>query len=266
MEETEMKWNRRIALMSVLVLSLMCVALSAQIVSAADLNITLSPGETARVPMKFWCLDFGKPFPAAVSGPGSRAPDAVVKVLDSAIASGLLASNPYQTQLAIWKAADGTFHDTGTEGHAVADQIMSDSAKLNLPAIASGASTLDQLVSQGVLKTTVENFTAVTDTARNNQQPFMGTGILVIQNSSSQKVSFVLVEGAIFKPAAGANAQTTTGTTEQTLVSHQDTQKPPELPTTGGTASNTSIPLIVVMLLGGIGLLVGARLLKSRSL
>ena len=171
-----MKRNRRIALMSVLVLSLMCVALSAQIVSAADLSITLAPGETARVPMKFWCLDFGKPFPAAVSGPGSRAPDAVVKVLNSAIASGVLASNPYQTQLAIWKAADGTFHDTGTEGHAVADQIMSDSAKLNLPAIASGANTLDQLVSQGALKTTVENFTAVTDTTRNNQQPLYGHG------------------------------------------------------------------------------------------
>ena len=93
----------------------------------------------------------------------------------------------------------------------------------------------------------------------------MGTGVLVIQNSSSQKISFVLVEGAIFKPAAGANAQTTTGTTEQTFVSHQDTQKPPELPKTGSETKSTAIPLIVVMLLGGIALLAGARLLNSRS-
>lgn len=265
MKSIEMKWSRRFVRTAVIVLSLAGLVLSAQLAAAADVSITLGPGETTRIPMKFWCLDFGKPFPTAVSGPGSRAPDAVVKVLDTALANGMLTSNPYQTQLAIWKAADGNFHDTGTEGHVAAEQIISASATANVPAVA-GAAALDQLVSQGTLKVTVENFKAITDTTRNNQQPYMGTGELVVQNPTSQKVSFVLVEGAVFKPAAGANAQTTTGTTEQTLISHQDTQKTPtSLPTTGSTTSSVALLSIVAILLGALGLFTGARLLNAHA-
>jgi hypothetical protein len=77
-------------------------------------------------------------------------------------------------------------------------------------------------------------------------------------------VSFVLVEGAIFKPAGGANAQTTTGTTEQTMVSHQYTTKPPTLPATGGPASSTTMQLVVTLFLAGVGLLAGALVLSRR--
>lgn len=255
-----MKLNRLLVLI-LIVASFTAVALSTQIVSAKDLTITLGPGETARVPMRFWCLDFGKPFPKAVSGPNGPAPVAVLNVLQAALNKGTMTTDPYQTQLAIWKAADGTFHDVGTEGHVLAQQIIIDSAAVSRAALPAGVATLDQIVAQGTLKTTVENFTVVTDTTRNNAQPFMGTGELVIQNTSAQRVSFVLVEGAVFKPAAGASGQTTTGVNEQTLLSHQDTTKPATLPQTGGTRmGSSSINLAMVF-----GLLLTAALLFAAS-
>ena len=81
-----------------------------------------------------------------------------------------------------------TFHDVGTEGHVLAQQIISDSATVTRTPLPAGVSTLDQVAAQGTLKTTVENFTVVTDTTRNNSQPFMGTGELVIQNTSARRV------------------------------------------------------------------------------
>ena len=258
-----MKLNR-LVLIALTVVAITSIALSAQLVSAKDLTITLGPGETARVPMRFWCLDFGKPFPTAVSGPYGPAPAPVLNVLQAALNKGTLSTDPYQTQLAIWKAADGTVHDVGTEGHVLAQQIISDSAtvtRATVPALP----TLDQKVAQGNLKTTVENFTVVMDTTHTNAQPFMGAGELVIQNTSAQRVAFVLVEGAVFKPAAGSSGQTTTGVNEQTLLSHQDTSKPPTLPQTGGTPVVNSAPNllgVLGMLLAAILLLAGARAIK----
>jgi len=209
--------------------------------------------------MRFWCLDFGKPFPKAVSGPNGPAPAPVLNVLQAALNKGTMATDPYQTQLAIWKAADGTFHDVGTEGHVLAQQIISDSATVTRTPLPAGVATLDQVAAQGTLKTTVENFTVVTDTTRNNAQPFMGTGELVIKNTSAQRVTFVLVEGAVFKPAAGATGQTTTGINEQTLLSHQDPTKPATLPQTGGTPVDNSVSSLV----GVVGLLLAAALLLA---
>ena len=241
--------------------ALMFLALSAQMAAAKDLSITLGPGETARVPMRFWCLDFGKPFPTAVTGPGAAAPAAVLNVLQAAMTKGTLTTDAYQTQLAIWKAADGTFHDTGTDGHVLAQQIISDSASVSTTPLPAGASTLDQLLTQGTLTTTVENFTVITDTAHNSAQAFTGSGELVIRNGSAQRVSFVLVEGAVFKPAAGTTGQTTTGVNGQTLLSHQDTSRPTSLPQTGAARmANGSFNLAEV-----IGLLLGAALLLAFS-
>jgi DNA/RNA endonuclease YhcR with UshA esterase domain len=236
------------------------LALSAQTALARDLTITLQPGQTARVAMKFWCLDFGKPFPKQVTGPTARAPDAVVRVLQTALTKGTLTSDPYQTQLAIWKAADGTFHDVAAEGHVLADQIVSESASAAVTPLPAGVGTLDAAVTQGTVKTTIENFTAITDTQHNQGQPFVGTGELVIQNVSGQPVTFVLVEGAVFKPASGVG-QTTAATNEQTLLSHQDTSRPSTLPTTGQPVA-TPETASLLLLLGGLLMLLAARWLK----
>jgi hypothetical protein len=113
---------------------------------------------------------------------------------------------------------------------------------------------LDTLVTQGTVKVTVENFTAITDTARNNGKPYQGVADLVVQNTSNQAATFVLVEGAVFKPA--------TGTNDQTLLSHQDTSRPSTLPTTGQSAEPSApegLGLALLLFVLGSSMLVGAR-------
>src|SRR5437588_524907 len=101
-------------------------ALTVGVLSAKDLSVTLQPGQSTTIPMKFWCLDFGKSFPQQITGPTQRAPDNVYKVLQAAMARGTVNSDPYQTQLAIWEATTGKVNDQANEGHDVADQIVND--------------------------------------------------------------------------------------------------------------------------------------------
>ena len=200
--------------------------------AAKDLTVTLAPGDTARIPIKFWCLDFGKPFPTAITVPITSPPDAALLVLQAALARGTTESDPYQTQLAIWRAADGTFHDTGGTGHVLAEQIYSDSLKLQVPPVPTNS--LAAAVTQGSVQVTFENFTPISDTTHSNLPPYSGTADLVVKNTSSQSVTFVALDGAVYKPASGTN--------EQTLISHQDSTKQAVLPTPAPTTAPTSTP------------------------
>ena len=236
----------RLILCALVLVTVFQFGLVATEVSAKDLSITLAPGDTARVPLKFWCLDFGKPFPAAIAGPIEGAPPAAQKALQAAIASGATETEPYQTQLAIWRAADGTFHDVAGAGHVLAEQIYSDSLKLDIPAPL--ADNLAAAVANGSVQVTFENFTPIADSTRPELQPYHGTADMVLKNTSQQNVTFTVSEYALFTPAAGEN--------EQSLISHQDTTKqatvPTRLPTSGG---NGIQDLQFQLLLVGLGLM-----------
>lgn len=237
----------RLILCALVLVTIFQLGLATNEAAAKDLSVTLAPGDTARVPLKFWCLDFGKPFPIAISGPIEGAPPAAQKALEAAIASGATETDPYQTQLAIWRAADGTFHDVAGAGHVLAEQIYNDSLKLDVPAAPSDA--LAAAVAQGTVQVTFENFAPIADSTRPELQPFYGTADMVIKNTSNQSVTFTVSEFALFKPAGDAN--------EQTLISHQDTTKqatvPTRLPTTGASgAQNMQFQLLF---LAGLGLI-----------
>ncbi len=250
--------QRRIIAVVLFVIALS--ALTVEALSAKDLTITLQPGQSATIPMKFWCLDFGKPFPKAITGPTARAPDEVLKVLQAAIARGTINSDPYQTQVAIWEVTSGKVNDVANEGHDLADQIVNDAKSAKVDPIAAGATTLDQAVSNGSVKVTVENFKAISDTKHMTVQSYNGSGDLKVENTSAKAVTFVLVEGAVFKPANDPNAQSTVSTNEQTLISHQDTGKPANLPTTGAAASqpvSTALTVFMLTLLGLVALNAG---------
>jgi len=210
--------------------------------AAKDFSVTLAPGDTVRIPIRLWCLDFGKPFPTAIAGPVTRPPDAALLALQAALARGATESDPYQTQLAIWRAADGTFHDITGVGHVLAEQIYSDSLKLNVSS--APTNTLETAVSQGSVKVTFENFKPISDTAHSQVLPYSGTADLVIQNTSSQSVTFTPLDGMVFKPASG--------TSEQTLIAHLDaTRQPATLPTTGGTSlQNIWVQSLLLLVLG----------------
>ncbi|MGB2772588.1 MAG: hypothetical protein WBF31_09730 [Anaerolineae bacterium] len=193
--------------------------------AATEVSITLAPDATVRIPIRLWCLDFDKPFPAAIDGTITRPSDAALLALQAALARGATESDSYQTQLAIWRATDGAFHDVAGAGHVLAEQIYSDSLKLSVSPVPTN--TLELAVSQGSLKVTIENLKAVSDAAHPELLPYSGTADLVVQNTSSQNVTFIPLDGMVFKPASGTN--------EQTTIAHLDSTKAPlDLPPTGG--------------------------------
>lgn len=215
----------RLILGALVLVTVFQFGLAANQALAQDLSITLAPGDTARVPLKFWCLDFGKPFPTEITGPIEGSPAAAQKALQAAITKGATETDPYQTQLAIWRATDGTFHDVAGAGHVLAEQIYNDSVKLAVsPAPADG---LAAAVAKGTVRVTFENFAPIADAARPELAPYYGTADMVIKNISNQSVTFTVSEYALFKPANGVNAQT--------LISHQDTTKQATVPTPAAT-------------------------------
>lgn len=243
--------KRGLILSVVVLVALAGFGLLANEAAAKDLSVTLAPGETARIPIKLWCLDFGKPFPTAITGPVSRAPDAAALALQAALASGATESDPYQTQLAIWRAADGTFHDVGSGGHVLAAQIYSDSLKLKLSSVPTN--TLTAAVSQGSVQVTIENFRPISDTAHSQLPTYSGTADLVVKNTSKQSVSFIVLDGTVYQPAGGANGQT--------LISHQDLKKPATLPTAGGNVpQNFPGESLLLLALGGLLIIFGVFL------
>ena len=210
--------------------------------AAADTPVTVEPGATVRIPIRLWCLDFGKPFPTAIAGPVSRPPDAAFLALQAALARGATESDPYQTQLAIWRAADGTFHDVAGTGHILAQEIYSDSLKLTVSPVPTN--TLELAVSQGSVKVTFENFKPISDTVHSELMPYTGTADLVILNTSNESVTFIPVDGMVFDPASD--------TSEQTLISHLDVPTAPTtLPVTGAaTRQDAGLPSLLLLVVG----------------
>jgi hypothetical protein len=245
-------------LMSVIYVAVALVLTHGSSVNAADLAITLAPGQTATIPMKFWCLDFGKPFPQNVSTPAARAPDGVVAVLEAAIASNTVNTNPYQTQLAIWRVTTGQFNDYGKKGTVLAQTIYSDSLKITVQPLPAGQSTLATLIASGTVSSTLMDFTPQKDAANPGLpgNDFFGTGKLVVTNISKQTVKFLVVEGGVFAPPSGVDAQT--------LVSHQDTTQTPLLPTTGADLQSTLSGEAMLAGAGGLVCLALAAVLLLR--
>ena len=139
----------------------------------------VAPGQSVTIPAQFWCLDFGKPFPTAVTGPSSQATDAVRKVL---VAAPTNATDPYQTQLAVWQAADNTWHDQSGKGAAQAQQIFTASQDAALPT----TQTLGQLIGDGGF-VTVQSLTPVPDATDAPNSPYHGNGTVTASTQAASR-------------------------------------------------------------------------------
>ena len=234
----------RFVLFGLVAVMLVWMGLAVKPALAADVKVGLRPGETATIPMKYWCLDYGKPFPAAIAEPGERAADDVVAVLLAAISSGAVTSDAYATNLAIWRVRTGEFKDYANLGITDAEKIYNDSLKITVPPIPAGTLTLGDAYKQGLVSVEIKNFTVLSDTAHPNLpgHPFHGTADVVVTNVSKENVEFVFYEGTIFPPSGGEDAQN--------LLAHLDPQKQPELPKTGAAIEESIVSLLAVAVFG----------------
>lgn len=256
-----MKSRLAAAFALILALSTFAIASPAGSAHAESFVLSLRPGQQASVPFSFWCLDYGEPFPAAVETIGDRAPDGVIAVVRAATAKGVTVSEPYQTQLAIWRETEGEFKDYANQGTVLAQEIFSASLETAVPPLPEGELTLADVIAQGGVTTTVEGLTTTLITSPTLPgEPFNGTGMLVVTNASEEAVRFVVPEGLIFVPAGDERAQR--------LVS--EPRGEPELPETGSARPEFPAELMLAFAAGaallglGVAIPIAARARRRR--
>ena len=257
---------------------------------------TLGPGETVRVAARFWCLDFGEPFPEAISGPIGRTWAPIVNLLQIAARRDVVAVAPYQVQLAIWRIAGGAYHYVPGQDDALARDLVT-AAFSAAPVPTPTGAVLIGTSGAEALQVTVEGFQATAGRVPDNGLPYSGMGTLIVENTGTKTVTFT-VTGAVFTPAeqrqgqymvaeqvagapTGATATATASSTPGTVrpeaaplgtpvapilggpATVQPTGTPRILPPTGAAGGDGLGPAVLLSA-GGLALLVGLKLERSK--
>jgi hypothetical protein len=222
---------------------------------AADVVVTLAPGQEVTVALDLWCLNYGKPFPTTIEGPTARPPDDVVKVMQTALQKGTVTTDVYQTQLAIWRATTGEYKDFAGQGSTLAQEIYEASQSATIPPPPADAISVEDGVKAGTLQVTLDDFTAIPVEGIPGH-PFHGQANLVVENVSADTVKIVLLEGAVFTPV---------GEDAQALISHQNPVEQPKLPVTGGSWWSTQQFTALAALGLGLLLLVAGTLTRRSA-
>lgn len=253
--------SRTFAVVVLAALALLAPTAAVPVAQAADITLTLAPGQEVTIPVRLWCLNYGLPFPTALGAPGPRAEDGVIAVLQAAMAQNTVVTDLYQTQLAIWRVPTGKFNDYGKLGTTLAEEIYNESTKITVAPIPAGVLTLDKAIADGKVTYQINNFGPVTATLAPvvaSSWPFFGTADLVLKNVTQETVKFLFAEGTVFPPAAGQTAQSLLSHQDPVKQITQDPAKPSVLPVTGAVAG-TAIPLLGA----GAGLLLAGWALRS---
>ena len=246
--------SRILRLLGVAAVLVGMIGLRVQPVQAADFVKTIAPGEKVTIALDLWCLDPAQLFPTAILGPTARPPDAVVKVMQTAIKKGTVTSDVYQTQLAIWRAVTGAFRDPAGKGTVLAEEIWKEAQSATIAALPTDVVLLDDAVKAGNLKVTIANFVSIPVVGIPGK-PFHGKADLVVENVSAQNVKFVLVEGSVFQPVGGVG---------QPLISHQQAPAMPStLPATGSGAGIPGLVVAIPVAFGFLLMLAGTALRRA---
>jgi LPXTG-motif cell wall-anchored protein len=221
--------------------------------AAPSQPFTLQPSGKATITFEAFCVNFGKLFPTAITGPdGTVAPDKVRAALEYALDKGLTADSQQalQVQYAIWQLINTP---NSPKGDALAQDIITaaNAASVTNPA---GTSILDAAKASQVTITLdswqpIGDKQQITATASDH---FYGRGQITVENVSQQALTLYMPTGTVFPPAS--NAQNMAGIQTDIVINN------PNLPATGG---NTETPLTVV-LVGGLLLVAGGWLLRRR--
>jgi len=144
----------------------------------------------------------------------------------------------------------GAYQDLAHQGTALAQEIYDEAQGTTISAPPAGAVLVEEAIQAGTLTGTIESFVAL-PTPGIPGTPFHGQMDLVIENVSTQKVKFVLLEGLVFEPAAGK---------AQALIATQNPADPPILPETGSNGWATQGLAVMPIAAGLLLLLAGTAL------
>ena len=212
-----------------------------------------SVSNEATITFEAFCVNFGKLFPTAITGPdGTVAPDKVRAALEYAQEKSLTADSQQalQVQYAIWQLINTP---NSPKGDALAQDVITaaNAATVSNP---TGTSILDAAKASQVTLT-LDSWQPIGDKQQitaSASDHFYGRGQLTVENVSQQALTLYMPTGTIFPPAS--NAQNMAGIQTDIVINN------PNLPATGG---DPELPLAVV-LIGSLLLVAGGCLLRWR--
>ncbi|MBK6768035.1 MAG: hypothetical protein IPG72_03200 [Ardenticatenales bacterium] len=232
----------------------------------AEATIELAAGAEGKVPINAFCLNFGEPFPKAVTVSTGAAAAGVVQVMKAAARSATL--DVLQTQIAIWHQIEGSwgYKDKDVD-MTTAKALAEAAASEGTGALVETGVALDKAITDGSVTATVDGWQVVdAPKALPSDAPYYGSGTLVVKNVSAAPITVRVPLGLVLKAANEA---------EQDMGLYAVTQVPMEqpaaLPKTGfgppaGRTSHTvSAWWAVVVALAAAFVVLRRRLDRSAS-
>ncbi|MFN8422129.1 MAG: hypothetical protein U0470_01660 [Anaerolineae bacterium] len=187
----------------------------------AEATLDLAAGADAKLEVNAFCLNFGEPFPKAVTVSAETAPAGVVQVLKAA-ARGATA-DVLQTQIAIWHQIENMWGYKDKDVDMTGAKALAESAAAQDagPLVDRGV-PLDKAIADGTVTATVDGWRVVdAPKALPSDAPYYGAGTLVVKNVSAAPVTVRLPLGLMLKASNAA---------EQDMGLYAVTQVPMEQP------------------------------------
>lgn len=193
----------------------------------AEAVLNVAAGGEAEVAVTAFCLNFGEPFPKAVTVSTDRAPSGVVQVMKSAARRGSL--DVLQTQIAIWHQIEGAW------GYKDKDVDMTTAQALVTAAVSESTAALmdrgvglDTALGDGRVSATVDGWQVVdAPKALPSDAPYYGSGTLRVKNLTSDTIAVRVPLGLVLKAADAAEQDMGIYAVEQVA------EQPAALPKTG---------------------------------
>ncbi len=162
--------------------------------------ITLAPGASTSVPVRGFCMNYGKPFPSKTLQAADLASDKVRAAVAYALQKGYVDSDPLQVQLAVWYLQDGKKAPGRT--YTLANEIIRFAESGAVPEPAD-AQTLAATLGKNLVSANIADYQS---TSPANYQ-YRGQGNLVLTNLSPDTVTFVLPYGMRFADSGKQGTQ-----------------------------------------------------------
>lgn len=181
-----------------LLLALLAFAFVPHVARATDRDtgIELPSYGTVELPVSGHCLEYGKPFPGEILIPVELASHEVRSAISYSIEQGVLDSDPYAAQLAVWSFTDGVV--PAQIARSLEQAARADSVVAHAHGAADGASghtSLIDAIKAGTVSVSLSDFHSV------SSPEYFGKGTLVISNLTDQELSVHVPNGIRFRDA-----------------------------------------------------------------
>lgn len=188
-----------VAVACTLVLFLSVAPLEAQ-TNGVDLSpITLQPGQEVTLSIKALCVQYTLPFPRDFPPIAGLADPKYVAIVRYALSKGYLDSDPYQVQLALWRASTGRW--VNTYPRARAEEIFNNAGQAPAPPSSPGQSLVDA-ISANTVQVSYRAWAPVQNGLPDTTQPWLGVGAIVVRNPGTGPLTLSLPQG-LFLDAPG---------------------------------------------------------------